>query len=298
MEWAVETRSLRKEFAGREAVADLSLQVPVGTFFALLGLEGAGKSTFLKMLIGLQRPSGGEGYCLGMDIQKESLRIRERVGYVSQQSRLYGYMTAEELAAFCRGLYLKWDDDLVKRYLDFFELPRRCKINEFTPEMKSKLSLILALAQKPDLLLLDEPISNFDPFQRRLFYNAVMQEMVSAGKTVLLATHQVDDVERVADLVALLRGGRVVKICSLDELRLREKEIRVVFQKEPPEELFRQPGISRVYREGMAYRIVVSDHLEEIWQLCATQPHFALEVVSTGLEEIFLNYMEGGGRHD
>lgn len=294
MNWSVQTRSLNKSFGKERAVIDLNLEVPAGSVFALLGLNGAGKSTVLKMLIGLIRPTSGEGFCLGMDIYSRGLEIRQKVGYMGEEPRIYGYMTVRQAIKFCRGLYPSWDDGIVEKYLDIFQLPSQTKLNQLSQGQKNQLSLVLALAPKPELLLLDEPTTGFDPVKRRLFFNAFLQEMVAEGKTVLMASHYLDDVERVADRVGLMRQGRLVRTCSLEELKSREKEIRVVFQKEPPPELFQHPGILQVKREGMAYRIIVSDGLEEIWQSCFSYPHYALEVLSANLEEIFLRYAGEG----
>ncbi len=296
--FAVQTRALHKDYGKVSAVADLNLEVPSGSVFALLGLNGAGKSTVLKMLIGLVRPTSGSAFCLGMDIGSREMEIRQRVGYLGAEPRIYGYMTARQAIKFCRGLYQVWNDGIVERYLDVFGIPVDTKLHQLSQGQKNQLALVLALAPEPELLLLDEPTSGFDPVKRRLFFNAVLEEIVAEGKTVVLASHQLEDVERVADQVGLMHRGRLVHTCSLDELREREREIRVVFQKEPPPELFKHPGILEVKQEGMAYRIIVSDCMEEIWQSCAAFPHYALDVISADLEDIFLRYTGEGLKRD
>jgi ABC-2 type transport system ATP-binding protein len=298
MDCAVRTHSLSKNYGIKRAVADLNLEVPAGSVYALLGLNGAGKSTILKMLIGLTRPTAGSGFCLGMDILARGMQVREKVGYLGEEPHLYGYMTVKQAIRFCRGLYRQWDEGLVERYLEAFQLPSQSKIHELSQGMKNQLALILALAPRPELLLLDEPTAGFDPVKRRLFYSAVLREVVSEGKTVLIATNRLDDVERVADRIGLMHRGSLVRTCSLDELKSQEKEIRVVFQKEPPPELFEQPGVWQVFREGRAYRVAVFDRLEEIWQSFDAFPHYTLEVKSTDLEEIFLRYVTEEGNED
>ena len=296
--WAVQTRALHKNYGKMSAVADLNLEVPSGSVFALLGLNGAGKSTLLKMLIGLVRPTSGSAFCLGMEIGSRGMEIRQKVGYLGAEPRIYGYMSAGQAVRFCRGLYQRWNDGIVERYMEEFQIPAEKKMHQLSQGQKNQLALILALAPGPELLLLDEPTTGFDPVKRRLFYNAVLQEIVAEGKTVLLASHQLEDVERVADQVGLMHRGRLVHTCSLDDLRDREKEIRVVFQKEPPPELFAHPGIVEIKQEGKAYRIIVSDGLEEIWQSCAAFPHYTLDVISGDLEDIFLRYTGEGLKRD
>ncbi len=293
--WAVQTKALRKHYGEKRAVDGLDLEVPAGSVFALLGLNGAGKSTVLKMLVGLVHPSGGEGYCLGMEIRSRGAEIRRKVGYMGDEPRIYGYMSVRQVVRFCGGLYRNWDDGLVEAYMEKFQIPGESKVHQLSQGQKNQLALILALAPRPELLLLDEPTTGFDPLKRRLFFQAVLQEMVAAGKTVLLASHNLEEMERVADRVGLMHKGRLVHTCSLDELREREKEIRVVFQKEPPADLFCHPGIVQVKQEGRAFRLSVSTGLEEIWQACASVPHFVLEIISPELEDIFLRYT-GEGR--
>lgn len=292
MSLALETWSLSKEFGGTVVLDRVDLAVERGSIFALLGPNGAGKSTLLKLILGLQTPSSGGGLCLGLDIAARGLQIREKTGYLSEEPRFYGYMTVEQLLRFCRGFYPGWDNSFAARSLEQFELPAKSKVHELSRGMKSQLGLVLALAPRPEMLILDEPTAGFDPVKRRLFFSLVLEEVAARGLTVLMTSHHFDEVERVADHVALIRRGRIVHAGAIESLKKQEQEIRVVFQKEPPPELFRLPGIRRVTRDGRAYRISVSGDLEEIWQACAAQPHYALERLGSGLEEIFLQYME------
>ncbi len=298
MSLALETWSLGKKFGETWALQDITLELKRGSIMALLGPNGSGKSTLLKLVLGLRSPSAGGGICLGLDIITRGLQIRERVGYVSEEPRYYGYMNARQLLRFCSGFYPQWDGDLVERCLKQFELPHRVKVHELSQGMKNQLGLIMALAPRPEMLILDEPTTGFDPVKRRLFFSLIVEEVASRGVTVLMASHQLDEVERVADSVAMIRKGRLIHACTMDSLRSKEKEIRVVFQKEPPPGLLQRPGISGVEREGRAYRISVSENLEEIWQECAALPHFVLEMIGPDLEEIFLRYVERGDRDD
>ncbi|MEW5785264.1 MAG: ABC transporter ATP-binding protein [Bacillota bacterium] len=295
---AVETWMLSKEYRGHAAVSGVSLRVPRGSVFALLGPNGSGKSTLLKMIIGVTPPSAGGGLCLGYDLLVKGLQIRERTGYLGEEPRYYGYMTVRQILSFSKGFYPQWDDALVERAVAQFELPLKAKVHELSQGMKNQLGLITALAPRPELLVLDEPTTGFDPVKRRFFFTLLIEEAVSCSATVLIASHQLDEVERVADQVALIKQGRLLKTCSMDALLSGEKEIRVVFQKEPPPALLQTRGIGRVRREGQAYLISVTENLEGIWEACAAWPHYALETVGTGLEEIFLRYMEGGSDHD
>ncbi len=298
MNLAVETWDLSKTIRDNEILKNINIKIPKGSVYTLLGPNGAGKTTILKILMGLKRPSSGSGKCLGLDILTKSLQIREKTGYLSEEPRFYGYMTAKQLLDFCRGFYPQWDNRLVKHCLEVFELPAGQKVYEFSQGMKNQLALLLALAPRPELLILDEPTTGFDPIKRKLFFNVILEEIVAEGKTVLISSHQLNEVERIADQVGLLRRGKLLRECSLDELKTQEKEIRVVFQKEPPADFFDLPGVKEVKQEGKALRVVVVSNLEEIWQACANFPHYTLEIVGSNLEDIFLRYMEGEDKND
>lgn len=298
MDWAVETWSLSKSYREAAIVKDLNLKVSRGSVFVLFGPNGAGKSTALKLLVGLKHPSGGGGRCLGLDIATKGLQIRKKVGYMGEEPRFYNYMNVRQLLKFCSGLYHRWDNRLAERSLEAFHLSPGDKVDELSQGIKNQLALILALAPRPELLILDEPTTGFDPLKRRIFYDIILREVVTEGGTVLMTSHQLHEVERIADQVGLMRSGKLVRTCSTDDLKSEEKEIRVVFQKEPPPDFFQRPGVRKVERDGAAYRVLVTDHLEEIWQACASFPHYALELVSVDLEEMFVRHIERGDKND
>lgn len=297
MALAVETVGLTKEFDSFKAVDGLDLQVPEGSVFGFLGPNGSGKTTTLRMLLGIIRPTSGGGKVLGYDMVKGSLEVRARTGYMAEAPEMYGYMTGEELIRFCRSFYPTWEDGLVKKYSDLFDLPLKSKLGSLSKGMKSQLALIIALAPNPALLILDEPTSGLDPIKRVQFLNIIMQEIVDTGRTVFFSSHQLSDVERVCDRVAFIKGGRLIKIASMDKLKTQEKIIRVVFQKEPPPGAWDRPGIKKVQREGNGYLVTVEDNFTEIFESCKNLPHFMIEVIDQNLEDLFVSYV-GGGRDD
>lgn len=290
---AIETVNLTKEFNSFKAVDGLNLEVPEGSVFGFLGPNGSGKTTTIRMLLGIIRATSGKGEILGFDIFKDSLKIRAKTGYMSEVPDMYGYMTGEELIKFCRGFYPSWEDELVKKYSGLFNLPLKNKISSLSKGMKSQLALIIALAPNPSLLILDEPTSGLDPIKRVQFLNIIIKEIVSSGKTVFFSSHLLSDVERVCDQVAFLKEGRLIKTASMDKLKTQEKVIRAVFQKEPKAELFERPGIKKVEREGNGYLIFVDDHFEDIFDECKKVPHFLLEIIDQNLEDLFIDYVGG-----
>ncbi len=196
----------------------INLEVPRGVVFGLLGTNGAGKTTLIRTLLGLIPASGGEVRVLGEEPYKIGPSLRQRIGYVSEEQGLYGWMTIQEMIRFCRSLYPSWDDGLVQNYLHRFKMNPSQKIRNLSKGQCTKLALILALAPKPELLVLDEPMSGLDPLAQHEFLQVIAKEVVPEGRTVFFSTHNIADVEAVAHYVAIEYNGRIQISGSISEV--------------------------------------------------------------------------------
>jgi ABC-2 type transport system ATP-binding protein len=220
----ISIEKLTKHYRDQTALDGLSLQVPEGAVFGLLGENGAGKTTTLQILLGLISPDGGTSQVLGFNPASQGLEIRRRVGYVPESPALYDWMTVAEIGWFAAGFHPDPRTGAAAyqtRYValtDEFGLPPKRKIKALSKGMKAKVSLALALASDPALLILDEPTSGLDALVRREFLES-MVELASSGRTVLLSSHQISEVERVASHVALLHTGKLILSESMDNLR-------------------------------------------------------------------------------
>ncbi len=293
-EYAIETEELTKAFGDVRAVDGLNLQVPVGSIFGLLGPNGAGKTTTIKMLLGLVAPTSGSARVLGFDVRTQSEEIRRRVGYLSETSGMYGYMSVGELLSFTRRLYPRWDKAVEDKYIDLFRLPRTRRVSALSRGMRTQLGLILALAPCPELIVLDEPTNGLDPVGVRHFLQVILDEVSGSGQTVLMSSHMLYQVERVADRVGLLVRGKLLLSKPMDQLKLGQKKIQAAFQVDPPDKILKMPGIERVDHDGRRYVIHVSDNVDEIVAKLREIPHFAVEVVDLNLEDIFMEYAGNG----
>ncbi len=291
-QFAVVTSGLSKHYYGTRALEDLNLKVPRGMVFGLLGPNGSGKTTFFKLLTGLLRPTAGQGACLGMEIFEKSLEIRQKTTYMGEELHLYNYMNVQDFVQFCRGLYPRWNDALLDRYRNEFNIPYNRRIGELSFGMKSQLALMIALAPEPELLLLDEPLAGLDPLFRRRFFDTVLTETIAKGKTVIIASHQLSEVERIADRVAFLHRGRLFKECTLNELKAASRIIRVVFKQAPPPSFWQMEGLTNLVCRNNDYQFSVIGNFEAIYERCREIPHFRLEIINTSLEDIFVSTLK------
>lgn len=214
----ISLQNLLKRYGRTTALDHVSLDIPSGVVFALLGENGAGKTTLIRILTGFLKPDEGAASVLGHSSLTQGLEIRRKIGYVSDAPALYEWMTAEEIGWFTSAFY---DEMFPERYLELlaeFDVPTGVKLKNLSKGQRAKVALALATAHDPELLILDEPTSGLDPMVRRQFLES-MVDRAALGRTVLLSSHQISEVERVADWVAILHQGHLKIVQPLDDLR-------------------------------------------------------------------------------
>jgi ABC-2 type transport system ATP-binding protein len=218
MNHVISAKGLEMHFPGCDALQGVDLNVKQGTVFALLGENGAGKTTLIRILMGYQKASAGSCSVLGLDPVRDELEIRRRVGYVSDAPALYDWMQVGEIGWFASAFYPDGFMDRYREAIERYELPQSRKIKHLSKGQRAKVALALALAHDPELLILDEPTSGLDPLVRREFLESMI-ERAATGRTVFLSSHQIAEVERVADEIAVLHAGKFRIVDSLSELR-------------------------------------------------------------------------------
>ena len=223
----IETKNLTRRFGRTEAVHGLDLVVPTGSVFALLGSNGAGKTTTIKMLMNLLTPTAGAAQVFGVDSRQLGERERAQIGYVSENQQLPLWMTLRQLLDYCRPFYPTWDRALEQTLLARFDLPEARKLAQLSRGMLMKAALLSSLAYRPKLLVLDEPFSGLDPLVRDEFIKGVLEVSAQGDWTVLVSSHDIDEVERLADQVAMLEDGRLRFSESTETLQARFRRVEV-----------------------------------------------------------------------
>jgi ABC-2 type transport system ATP-binding protein len=216
---AIEIRNLSRRFGRNDALSDVSLTIPRGVVFGLVGTNGAGKTTLIRHTMGLLRPQSGSVAVFGLDPVSNPTGVLSRVGYLSELNELPEWMRVDELIRFTRPFYPNWDDSYARKLQEMFELDPRKQIQQLSKGQRARVGLVLALSYRAELLILDEPSSGLDPLVRRDILRAVIETIVHEGRTVLFSSHLLDEVERVADQVAIINSGRIIQNDALDSLK-------------------------------------------------------------------------------
>ncbi len=299
---AIRLEGVRKRYGSRDALNGLSLTVPRGSFFALLGPNGAGKTTTLRLLTGLLRPDAGAGEVLGVPFGPgfPPISLKERIGYVAERGNLYERSTVAELLDLCRGTNRRWDQRLVRRYLDLFDLPERITVRQMSMGMRAQLALTLAMGGNPELLILDEPTRGLDPLHRHQYLQVLLADSMESGRTVIVSSHDLHQIERLADHVAILQEGRILVSRPLDELKEREKRVRISVSPwlagEAAAALQAVPGVRRVLSEGGGFLLHAAGDPQELESLLWAVPGVTgVQIIDQSLEEIFISYVAPNG---
>jgi ABC-2 type transport system ATP-binding protein len=224
-EFAVEVRGLSRSFRGTNALLDVDLRIPTGSIFGLIGVNGAGKTTLIRHLIGALRAQAGTVRVLGQDPIADPEGVLREIGYLSEEDSLPTWMKVGELIDFCRALYPTWDDAYASELCDMFGLTRATALKGLSKGQRARAGLLVAIAHRPKILILDEPSSGLDPIARHDILEAIIRTINQDGRTVLFSSHLLDEVDRVCDSIAMMRGGRIIQTQTTEQIEDRYREI-------------------------------------------------------------------------
>ena len=291
---AIQTRELTRKFGNLVAVDHLDLDVEPGEIFGFLGPNGAGKTTTIRMLLDFIRPTAGRSLLLGGSGTDPA--IRARVGYLPAALPLNRRYNGTTALAFLQELRGGNHEARAKVLADRFRLDLARPFGELSTGNRRKLGIVQAFMHKPDLLILDEPTSGLDPLLQAEF-QALVLETAAAGATIFLSSHVLPEVEALAGRIAIIRGGRLAVVATMDELRARARH-RIVFSIDGPFDagVFRNlPGVIEVGVSGQDITVVAEGSIDAVVKAAATLTVTRLETPGDDLAEIFRAFYEGGG---
>ena len=287
---ALATDHLTKRYGRVDALTDLTLSVPAGTIYGFLGPNGAGKTTAIRCLLGFVRPTSGRATIAGHETWRDGVRARADIGYLVQPDSLYPDMSGDAHLAHAATLSGR-ATPLRRHALDALELPRSAlgrRLGTYSKGMRQKLALVLAMQHDPALLILDEPSDGLDPLVQRSF-EGLLTERRDAGRTVFMSSHDLTEVDRVCERVAIVRGGRLVAEEDVATLKRRQRR-RLTVRGEALEALDRLAGVVRVGEQDGAVGFLVEGAIEPLLRALADLRPAEVTITPPTLDDIFLTF--------
>lgn len=282
-----------RRFGGKPVVDDLSLRIERGQAFGFIGLNGAGKTTAIRMMVGLLKPHGGKIFVAGHEIPRDRDRMKPLVGYVPDRPNVYSWMRVGQALDFCRAFYPKWNAPRVAELLKVFDLDLRKRVKHLSKGMGAKLSLLLALAHDPEILILDEPMSGLDPLVREEFLEGLVTAIAQREQTLFFSSHTLADVQRLADTIGVLHEGKLLLQSSVEALLQKTKRVRAVWS-EPGHIGITPPGVLWQKTEGREWFLTLEnfspDQLDFLREKNAIDH---LDVLDMSLDDVFKDYLRG-----
>ena len=288
---AIEATGLTKRYGAATAVDGLSLRVEPGQVFGFLGPNGAGKSTTIRMLLALQRPTRGRARVLGLDAAAECVEVHRRTGYLPGDLELFPRLTGRQHIAWFARARAAGDDSLARRLASRFQVVADRPVRELSKGNRQKIGLVLAFMHRPELLILDEPTSGLDPLMQREF-EGLLRETAAEGRTVFLSSHDLDEVQRTADRIAIISGGRLVAEDTVEGLRRAAPQKMDIRFRHPvdPAELSAVTGITVTAADGPRVTLDVTGDIGPVLRVIASRDPVALTTRPAGLDELFLDF--------
>jgi ABC-2 type transport system ATP-binding protein len=288
---AIEARGLTRWFGRRCAVDSVSFRVPGGSVFGFVGRNGAGKTTTLRMLLGLLEPTRGSSRILGHDSATLQPEVRARIGYMAEGHPVHGWMRVSEHARYQRGCYPRWNNDVFSAVIDTFSIAPGTRAGHLSHGQRAGLHLAMTLAIEPELLVLDEPDTGLDPAARRALLEAMLFFTRQRERTILFSSHLLDDVERVADHVAVMDYSVLRACCTMDTFRERVRRFVATFPGSPPRHLPALPGLLRATRSDNELGLIVANPGEQTRQALRELGAEAIDEHAVSLEEALVAYV-------
>ena len=283
----IRIEDLVKYFDGRCVLDGIDLKVPRGCIYGLLGRNGAGKTTIIRILLGLETATRGRTFLLDTESIRLSAKVRGRIGCVAEGHNLIQNYKVGRLIRLCKDLSRQWNDEFFNQLMETFRLPTDRRVRELSIGMRAQLNLALAMAIDPELLILDDPTLGLDTVARRQFLELAIEVIQKQGRTILFCSHILGDVERIADRIGILSAGKLVVDCPLEELKQRVKKLRVIFPESAPANLYLTEIINR-QTDGRELVMTVANWNRQKQAVLETFKPSSCTEVAMSLEDIFI----------
>lgn len=288
----IEIQRVTRRFGVKTALDDVSLTVPRGGVFGLIGGNGAGKTTLIRHTLGLLKAQQGTVQVFGLDPVANPVGTLGRIGYLSEDRDLPDWMRVGELMSYTQAFFPNWDEKFAEELRDAFDLDAKAYVKNLSRGQRARAGLLVALAHRPDLLVLDEPSSGLDPVVRRDILGAIIRTIADEGRTVLFSSHLLDEVERVADRVAIIHQGRIMLSASMDEIKEQHRRLTLRFG----QSVERAPslvGAISTEGQGAEWTYVCSGESGQLRHAAESMGATIVDDAALTLDEIFVSRIQG-----
>ena len=287
----IDIRRLTRQFGDKRALDELSLAVPRGGVFGLIGGNGAGKTTLIRHILGMLKAESGSVQVFGLDPVQNPVGTLGRIGYLSEDRDLPNWMRVGELQRYTQAFFPTWDEAYAEELRQAFDLDKQARVKSLSRGQRARMGLLLALAHRPELLVLDEPSSGLDPVVRRDILGAIIRTIADEGRTVFFSSHLLDEVERVADRVAIIHQGRIMLSASMDEIKDTHRRVTLHFG-EPLERPPSLVGALSSAGQGAEWTYVCSGESEQLRRAAEAIGATVVEDAALSLDEVFVSRVQ------
>jgi ABC-2 type transport system ATP-binding protein len=288
----IDIRRLTRQFGDKRALDELSLAVPRGGVFGLIGGNGAGKTTLIRHILGMLKAESGSVQVFGLDPVQNPVGTLGRIGYLSEDRDLPNWMRVGELQRYTQAFFPTWDEAYAEELRQAFDLDKQARVKSLSRGQRARMGLLLALAHRPELLVLDEPSSGLDPVVRRDILGAIIRTIADEGRTVFFSSHLLDEVERVADRVAIIHQGRIMLAASMDEIKDTHRRVTLHFG-QPLERPPSLVGALSSAGQGAEWTYVCSGESEQLRRAAEAIGATVVEDAALSLDEVFVSRVQG-----
>lgn len=285
----IEIANLNKKLNGKDILKDINIKVERGSIFGIIGANGAGKTTLIKCLTGILKPDTGGVKILGEDVY-ENINVKSRIGYVADQNGYSIAMKVREIAEFYQRLYPKFSMARFDKLNLLFKLDNKKRIRQLSKGMKMRLSIMLNLASIPDVLIMDEPTSGLDPIIKREVFRLLVDDVAERGMTLFISSHNLSDLERICDSVAIIEDGAIKYCNSVEEMKKKIRKLQCVFKDDAAIDfvsLSKEKGILHVDKVGKVYSVITENYSDELKNKLESNAMF-VEEIDLSLEDMFI----------
>lgn len=288
----IEIKGLSKMIEDKYILKEINLKVNKGSIFGLIGPNGAGKSTLIRCLTGIYGLEEGEILYEGQSVY-ENIDVKNKIGYVADENNFFSTFKLIDIINYYKLAYKNFDEEKFKELNKEFKMNTKKRFFQLSKGNKMKFAIMMAMCIHPEYLILDEPTSGIDPIFKRKFIEILLNEVAEKGTTVIISSHNLSNVERICDTVAILNNGKVTAVSSIDDMKNKIKKLQVAFKAAIKEEELKIHGVVKVENVGRVYNVVTTDYgAELIDKINSLNPLF-VEELDLSLEDIFIYTIEG-----